>query len=348
MILVLQRMTSNANVIKFFRRVLRFVVPLGAFAFLVYSLLQLPAEVFVLWKDNLIWSPAITALFSLLIILSFFNWSLEAVKWKMLSGKLEQVSFRMSLYGVLYGVTLGMVTPKRYGEFLGRTMILIPANRIRGMVINVAGSLSQLSITMVFGLLAVVAAIMLANPDSTFFDGHLLFQNPAFAIALVGLILVMAALFGARPVGRKINNHLSAPRWLKPFAIFHELKPIEMISLIGWSFLRYLIFIIQFYVFLVIFHVPVDLATAFLLLAISYLFLSPLPISAVVEAGVRGSVVLVVFELFFSRMSGIIPGVEISLVASMLGLWLVNLALPAMAGALLGVSGKISGIKDKA
>lgn len=323
------------------------MVPLGAFAFLAYSLLQLPAEVFGLWKDNLRWSPVMAGLFSVLVVLSFLNWALEAVKWKMLSGKLEPVSFAMALCGVLYGVTLGMVTPKRYGEFLGRTMVLIPANRIRGMVINVAGSLSQLSITMVFGLLAVVAALMLAHPGLTFFDGSILFKNPTFAVALVGLVLVVLALFGVRPVGRKINNHQAAPRWLKPFEVFQELNSREMISLIGWSLLRYLIFVIQFYVFLVIFKVPMDLTTAFLLLAISYLFLSPIPVSAVVEAGVRGSVVLVVFELFFSRMSGIVPGVELSLVAAMLGLWLVNLALPAMAGALLGVSGKISGIKDK-
>lgn len=85
-----------------------------------------------------------------------------------------------------------------------------------------------------------------------------------------------------------------------------------------------------------------NLSSAFLLLAITYLFLSPLPLSALVEAGVRGSVVLLVYELFFPANLLHYQGVEISLVAAMLGLWFVNLAIPALAGACLGFSGNIS------
>jgi hypothetical protein len=66
------------------------------------------------------------------------------------------------------------------------------------------------------------------------------------------------------------------------------------------------------------------------------LFLSPFPVSSLAEVGVRGSVVLVVYELFFKNQLHH-PSMELSLVAAMMGLWIVNLALPSFAGALIGI-----------
>jgi hypothetical protein len=338
----IRRLTGNAKVIKIFRVVFRYIVPLAALVFLVYFLFHLPPEVFFHLRSSLQWSPVVSLMLALLVFLSIVNWMLESLKWRLLSGKLEAISFSRALYGVLYGVALGMVTPKRSGEFLGRAMLLKPHNRMNGVFINAAGSFSQLFITLAMGLTALLWSVSPGAPPTGNRAAFFAFFSPEIMVTVAAILLLGVAIVGIRVLAEKTDSRHRTPAWMRPLAVFREVSLSEMLTLCGWSLMRYFIFVLQFFLILKILLVPIELQAAFMLLAITYLFLSPLPISSFVEVGVRGAAVLLVYEIFFAKHPAFAGGLELSLVAAMLGLWLVNLALPAMAGALLGISGKLS------
>jgi hypothetical protein len=125
---------GNANVIKIFRLFFQLAIPLAAICFLFWWFSRIPAEVFLQWKTSFNWSAGSIFFLCLLMVLAFLNWALEARKWKLLCEKLENISFYKAFKGVLFGITLGMITPRRTGDFLGRAVILTPGNRVKGIM----------------------------------------------------------------------------------------------------------------------------------------------------------------------------------------------------------------------
>src|SRR5262245_18389218 len=51
------------------------------------------------------------------VLLMFVNWSLEAVKWQRMLGRLEPIGFLRSLEAVFTGLTVSFFTPNRVGEY---------------------------------------------------------------------------------------------------------------------------------------------------------------------------------------------------------------------------------------
>ncbi|MDQ3190143.1 MAG: lysylphosphatidylglycerol synthase domain-containing protein, partial [Bacteroidota bacterium] len=95
-------------------------------------------------------------LFILVFILFLINWSTEAIKWRMLLQKLQKISFSESFKAVFSGITIGLFTPNRIGEYGGRIIYLDRDKRLDAVVNNVAGNFSQLLITLVFGVFGVI------------------------------------------------------------------------------------------------------------------------------------------------------------------------------------------------
>ena len=84
----------------------------------------------------------------------FLNWLLDAVKWKFLIKKEEEVSLWLSIKAVFLGITVSIFTPNRVGEFGGRVFCLEKANRIKAVLITILGNMGQLLATTIFGTLA--------------------------------------------------------------------------------------------------------------------------------------------------------------------------------------------------
>src|SRR4030095_1028506 len=97
----------------------------------------------------------------LVFLLMFVNWSLEALKWKISVQHVQPVSFFRSLKAILSGVSFSVTTPNRTGEYLGRVLYMDEGNRLKVISLTVLGSLSQLIITVFFGLLA----LLILKPD---------------------------------------------------------------------------------------------------------------------------------------------------------------------------------------
>src|SRR5690606_5376414 len=93
---------------------------------------------------------------ALVLILMLFNWGLEARKWQLLVRSLEQISFLRAFSAILSGVSLSINTPNRIGEYGGRMLYLSNQNKLKSIAAAVVGSLSQLIITIIFGLTGLI------------------------------------------------------------------------------------------------------------------------------------------------------------------------------------------------
>ena len=101
--------------------------------------------------------------FILVFVLMFVNWSLEALKWKISVQGVQPVSFFKSLKAIFSGVSFSVTTPNRTGEYLGRVLYMDDGNRLRVISLTILGSISQLLVTIFFGLLG----LLILRPDIT-------------------------------------------------------------------------------------------------------------------------------------------------------------------------------------
>ena len=92
----------------------------------------------------------------LVFLMMFFNWLVEAIKWKFLIAKIEKVSMLTSLRAVFSGITVSVFTPNRIGEYGGRVFCLEKADRMQGVLITVLGSMAQLLTTIFFGSMGIL------------------------------------------------------------------------------------------------------------------------------------------------------------------------------------------------
>ena len=102
------------------------------------------------------------------------------------------------------------------------------------------------------------------------------------------------------------------------------------------SAVRYAVFAFQFYLLLKICGIDLSVSEMMSNIALSFLLTSLIPSIALGELGVRGSVNLHLFSLNHSNDTAV-------LVASFL-LWLINLAVPALIGAVCTFSEEVKNI----
>ncbi len=361
----------RVKVQKILQPLLRYILPLAALIYLAWVLLGIPAESLSAWSASFSQGRQWPWLVLVLLMLAALNWLLEAFKWQLLARKLQPLSFGRALSGVLYGVSLGMITPKRSGEVAGRVLSLEPGKRWKGVLVNAAGGLTQLGVTLMAGILSLLWVSVIdfsshpgpAGGPFPFSDASELqlvgadaFQNPEgsrhvatarnFPLAwllfpVLAFVLLALLVAGVRPLIRRILAWPRAPRWTRSMSVLMEVSRDEMLLLTVLSACRYVICLLQFYLLLRLFHYPMPWLQAVLLLALMYLVMTAVPLSALAEAGVRGAVILLVYGYMFRHEDALPPAHEAALTAAVLGLWLVNLVLPGLAGALLALSGKV-------
>ncbi|MGH2649288.1 MAG: lysylphosphatidylglycerol synthase domain-containing protein, partial [Ginsengibacter sp.] len=109
--------------------------------------------------------------FWLVISLVFVNWGFEAKKWQVLLKSLQPVSFFTAYKSVLSGVTLSINTPNRIGEYGGRILYVQEGKRIKAISLSIAGSISQLIITLMMGCFGLVYIIFSQGNNYTLVMG---------------------------------------------------------------------------------------------------------------------------------------------------------------------------------
>lgn len=275
-------------------------------------------------------NPEFIWLVAIVLLLMPVNWAIESYKWRQLIAYLEKVSPIAAFKSVLTGITMSLFTPNRVGEFFGRAFTLKQADPLKGALLTITGSISQLLVTLLAGFVAV----------SFYLPQYVGFKEGWHVWLYAGLVLFLAIIasimilgFIKAPFITRQLERLIKPSWNK---IKYYLDAIDHIqrktlsNVLLLSALRYIIFSFQFYLLLLAFGLNIPYPSALLLIAMTYFVMAAIPTVALADLGIRGSVSIYFIGSFFSGTHQLAAEI---LAASTL-IWLINLALPALLGIL--------------
>ncbi len=328
--MILKDIINYTKVNKFiFIKIARVVLFLCAFLYLLHSVVQLSNEQFEGWLYYIqIHKYKITFLI-IVLFLSLVNWGLESFKWKLLAGKLQKISFSLAFKGVLAGVAMGMLTPKRIGEFAGKVIVLEKNNRLNGIVINSAASICQLLTTIIAGSLSLLLLITYSDIK---LSNIFYFSNQHF-ILIAGILFFSFLAFCIR---KKLISFLLK---FRPFLFVYRkiriLKTVtrqEFLKLFLLSGLRYIVFMTQCFLLFSLTGLKLTFYEVFLFQSIVFFLMTVLPVTAFSELAVKGGLAVFLFGIVFSGSLSNYYGYELSLIIANGLLWLVNLAIPAIVG----------------
>ena len=133
-----------------------------------------------------------------------------------------------------------------------------------------------------------------------------------------------------------VEKYLSK-RWKKfrtYVAVFKKYSNKELSNVLLYSLIRYLIFNVQFYLLLRILGVNLPLIHSLFLTSALYYALTIIPTIALTELGIRGSLSLFLFELYFSQNGGFTDKMGLAIFTASSTIWLLNIIIPALIGTL--------------
>jgi len=87
--------------------------------------------------------------FVMALLLVLVNWFLETMRWRNLVLQHHEISFKQAVSAILMGVTMGMISPQRIGEYAGRLMA-VPAEKNSGVMTVGVISIICVSLLMIF------------------------------------------------------------------------------------------------------------------------------------------------------------------------------------------------------
>jgi hypothetical protein len=251
-----------------------------------------------------------------LLVASFlliFNWGIEALKWKLLIQKYEPIDYKTAIKAILSGVTLSIITPNQIGDFAGRVIHLEVLNKIKGSLVAVIGHTAQVIITLFFGLFSL-----------SFFSEQL----PGYWYLLplgYGLIFLLILVYlNLSLVYSKINKLTWFVKFEQYVNVFGAYNRQELGLLLLLSFLRYTVFLTQYYLLLRFFKVDIDFFPALACIIATFCVQSVVPSFLLLEIGLRGATALMFFSLYSLNQEGILLAAY--------SLWIVNMLFPAILG----------------
>jgi len=264
---------------------------------------------------------AIEFLILFLLCFSFFNWYSEAVKWKWMMAKTKTMTFRQSLKSVLAGLSLGFITPARSGDAIGRWINIENDKKSSALAVFFYSSVYQTMVTLITGSAAFLFLLFIYGlPESPY-------KNAAWPLLITGIIMTILLFYLALSDSfqKKISgwHWLRNRNWLEP--VNYLLK--EKIRFLLISFIRYIFFMIQFVVVLYVMKVSDDVFYLVLNVAVIYLVSFFIPSVIAGKLGIREAVAILVL--------GGNPETDMQLVVASLVIWLFNLAIPALLGAVI-------------
>ncbi len=276
--------------------------------------------------------------FWIVIILVFVNWGLEAKKWKLLITPVQRMSFFTAYKSVLSGVTLSLNTPNRIGEYGGRILYIKEGNRMKAVSLSIAGSISQLIITLLMGCGGLVYLLFFQNEHAGPVMGLSVFWIEFFlfiSASVTGILILF--FFRLSWLIKLIEMIPAAEKFVQYINVLEEFNPKLLLRLLSLSFFRYLVFVIQYVLLLQVLHVEILWIDGFWIITILFLVLAIVPSFAIADLGIRGK--------FSTELLSIYSMNTVGIIGTTFGIWFINLFIPALLGSILILSIKI--FKDK-
>ncbi len=303
-------MTLPSN--KHFYKVISLFIKSSIFILSIWYIIQKLTDADITWDFSDLLSKTTSPYFLTALFLVSVNWGIEAIKWKYMIRKMEEISYSTAIKSILSGVTISIFTPNRVGEFAGRVFYLKNADKVKATLISLLGSLIQLSITIIAGCIAGIIYYSKANNAKAF---SIIFKSNVLLICsviVIGLAAIVVVYYIRNSFSKKTKD---------AFSILN-LKENSIVFLL--SFMRYLVFSFQYYLVLQIFGIDAGLVNSLVLIALTFFMTSAIPTFALSEIAVRG----LASVYFFSTITSDV----VAIITASITLWIINLAIPALIG----------------
>ena len=267
--------------------------------------------------------------------LTIFNLSLETIKWQILARPIRMLSFKQSLTQIIKGIQLGMVTPARMGDPVGKSVFFAPDERPGIIVLSLAGSVLQ-NLVILLGALGALLATTHSPSDYLHFFSNLIPQNSQFlwiVFAATALLIIGGVLFKNSSLLKKILQTT-----IKQVRILRQVSQPSILKALLLTTLRYSVFSLQFLLLLNFFGLA-NIEHGILAVFIFFGALSFIPSAGAGDLSIRATLAIMIF--------GSTTIAEPGIVLASLFLWFFNLGLPAMLPSMILMAGSLHPVFQK-
>ena len=275
--------------------------------------------------------------FWLVLLLVFVNWGLEAAKWQLLMKAIHPMSFFRSFKSVLCGVTFSLNLPNRMGEYAGRAFFVKEGSRLKSVPLSIAGSISQLIITMVMGCLGLAWMVQTNNTIAPLMGLSAFWVKIFLYGSLFATLSLCVFFFRLGWVIRIIEKLPFGERIAQYVKVLETFDAKILLRLLSLSLLRYLVFVLQYIFMLQVMQVNQNYWQSFWIVSVMFWILAIIPSFAIAELGIRGTVAKTLFA-YCKNLVGVL--------SVTFGIWFINLFIPALIGSLLILGIKIKNDND--
>ncbi len=261
----------------------------------------------------------------MVFLLMFVNWSLEALKWKVLVSSFEKISFLKSLETVLLGLATGIVTPAKLGDFFGRVLLLQNKNNWKGVWATFVSGIAQNLVTIILGFAGMIYIFI----DFYKIDDYLFYSFVYIGIFIIVVLIYLYynidfALYLAKKTGLKkiVGKIIESDSRIQGFISMDILNKVLLLS-----FIRYLIFAFQFFLIIRFFGIQGNLFSLLAAIATIFIIQSSIPLPPVTNILARGEIAILILSYFTDN--------KIMILSSAFSIWFINILIPSIAGLIL-------------
>ena len=123
------------------------------------------------------------------------------------------------------------------------------------------------------------------------------------------------------------------------FHVLSEYSSTELFRVFILAIIRYFIFVVQFYILIRMYGGDSTFLPSLVMIAMTYLVITIVPSFTLIELGIRGAAA----TYFFSKITlDILPVLN-----AVFSLWIINLAIPALAGAIFMLNFRLGKTKTE-
>ena len=250
---------------------------------------------------------------------------LETTKWRIALQPIQSMPFGRAFKAILAGTCIASFTPNRVGEYLGRMMFVEPGNKVVSVAPTILCSMSQMLVTLSAGSVGLSLYRNLPTLHTGSWLPPVIFK-PAITLTIVAALTLFLIYYKVGPVVRAVN------RWMirnnKDFSIPENYGVGALTEILLFSTIRYMVFMLQYGLLFSLFGIPLLGLQVFTGVSVMFVLMAVIPtLTFLTDLGFRWAVGIQVFQVYTLNTAAIL--------AVSLGIWLINLIIPALIGSLL-------------
>jgi type IV secretory pathway VirB2 component (pilin) len=268
-------------------------------------------------------------------VLMFINWGLEARKWQLAMAHLHPISFGRSFKAVFTGTTLAFFTPNRIGEYFGRILYIPDGKRIRAISLTIVCSIAQLLVTLIAGIWGLILFRKHLGAAGSGSQSVLFWLQLVLWLSVAGAFFLAMFYFRLSWLARALEKLFPRGRLPGYVKVLEEFNATVLLRILSLSLFRYIVFLLQYFLLFDVFDVALTVTDTFTVVSVMFVVLAIAPtIAFLTDLGIRAKASIELVQFFSTNVAGIL--------ATALGIWIINLVIPALIGSLLVLGLKLN------